>query len=88
MAICRVQPDGKDLKVDINVNRGGGGPMVRQSALDAIGGLAVSCFILIVMAVRGGRERRSSKNSCAVQSARFSGSSHPESLVSTCCSRV
>jgi hypothetical protein len=49
------QPDGKDLKVDINVNRGGGGRWYANPVWMAIGGLAVLVLlVLIVMAVRGG----------------------------------
>ena len=51
-----LQPEGKDLKVDINVNRGSsGGRWYANPVWMAIGGLAVLVvLILIVMAVRGG----------------------------------
>ena len=49
------QPEGKDLKVDINVNRGSGGRWYANPVWMAIGGLAVLVLlVLIVMAVRGG----------------------------------
>jgi hypothetical protein len=54
VAVADFQPDGKDLKVDINVNRGGG-KWYANPIWMAIGGLAVLVLlILIVMAVRGG----------------------------------
>jgi hypothetical protein len=55
VAAADFQPDGKDLKVDINVNRGGDGRWYANPVWMAIGGLAVLVLlVLIVMAVRGG----------------------------------
>jgi len=54
MVAADFQPEGKDLKVDINVNRGGGGRWYANPVWMAIGGLAVLVLlVLIVMAVRG-----------------------------------
>jgi hypothetical protein len=54
MTVADFQPEGKDLKVDINVNRGGGRWYANPIWM-AIGGLAVLVLlVLIVMAVRGG----------------------------------
>ena len=55
VAAADFQPEGKDLKVDINVNRGSGGRWYANPVWMAIGGLAVLVLlVLIVMAVRGG----------------------------------
>ena len=55
VAAADFQPEGKDLKVDINVNRGGGGRWYENPVWMAIGGLAVLVLlVLMVMAVRGG----------------------------------
>jgi hypothetical protein len=55
VAAADFQPEGKDLKVDINVNRGGGGRWYANPVWMAIGGLAVLVvLVLLVMAVRGG----------------------------------
>lgn len=49
------QPEGKDFKVDINVNRDGGDRWYANPVWMAIGGLAVLVLlVLIVMAMRGG----------------------------------
>ena len=54
VAAADFQPDGKDLKVDININRGSG-RWYANPVWMAIGGLAVLVLlVLIVMAVRGG----------------------------------